>query len=41
MKKTQPKIVEGRIKELYDRFNNKKIKVESLLQELFFAVRQK
>ncbi len=41
-KKTQSKIVEGRIKELYDRLNNKKIKVESLLQELsFFVVHQK
>ncbi len=41
-KKTQPNIVEGRIKELYNRFNNKKIKVESLLQELsFFVVHQK
>jgi hypothetical protein len=41
-KKTQSKIVERRLKELYDRFNNKKITVESLLQELnFFVVHQK
>ncbi len=41
-KKTQSKIAEGRIKVSYGRFNNKKIKIESLLQELsFFVVHQK
>ncbi len=40
-KKTQSKIVEREIKELYDRFNNKNIAVESLLLELsFFVVHQ-
>jgi hypothetical protein len=37
-KKNQSKIVEGRIRELYSRFDNKKIAVESLLQELSFYV---
>jgi len=35
-KKTQSKIIQGRIKELYDRFNNKKNQIESLLQEFSF-----
>jgi len=37
-KKTQSKLVEGRIRELYNRFDNKTITVESLLQELSFYV---
>ena len=37
-KKTQSKLVEQRVQELYNRFNNKKITVEFLLQELSFYV---
>jgi hypothetical protein len=37
-KKTQSKIVEGRMRKLYNRFDNKTITVESLLQELSFYV---
>ncbi len=37
-KKTQSKLIEQRIKELYNRFNHQKISVESLLKELSFYV---
>ena len=37
-KKTQSKLVQQRVKELYDRFQNKKITIESLSRELSFYV---
>ena len=37
-KRNQSKIVERRIKELYDRFDNNKITVDQLLHQLSFFV---
>ena len=37
-KKAQSKVVEQRVKELYQRFNDKKITVDNLLQGLSFYV---